>query len=36
LEVVLSMLCAPADPGSTSASSIVCQMPSFDHRLNRL
>ena len=35
-EVVLSMLCDSDDPGSTSASSIVCQMPAFDHRLNRL
>jgi hypothetical protein len=36
LEVVLSMLCDPVDAGSTSTVSIVCQMPAFDHRLNRL
>jgi hypothetical protein len=36
LEVVLSMLCDPVDPGSTRASSIICQTPAFDHRWNRL
>jgi hypothetical protein len=36
LEVLLSMLCDPEVPGSTSVSSIFCQMPAADHRLNRL